>query len=71
MKKEEDEDEEEHDGGEVDDDGKEGDQMYFARWRTHRDQSGFAKITKYKNSSSANPLRTLLTACNMPERASS
>src|ERR1700686_2311248 len=36
-----------------------------------RDQSRFAKIAKYKNSRSANPLRTLLTACNLPQRASS
>jgi hypothetical protein len=27
-------------------------------------RSGFAKIAKYKNGRSANPLRTLLTACN-------
>ncbi len=36
-----------------------------------QDQSRFAKIAKYKNSRSANPLRILLTACNIPQRASS
>src|ERR1700727_3749861 len=34
-------------------------------------QRNFLEIVKYKNSKSANPLRTLLTACNMPQRASS
>jgi hypothetical protein len=33
--------------------------------------NGFAKSAKYKNSSSANPLSTLLTACKVPQRASS
>src|SRR6202011_3698427 len=33
-------------------------------------QTGFLKITKYRNSSSATPLSTLLTACNAPQRAS-
>jgi hypothetical protein len=31
---------------------------------------GFAKTKRYKNSNSARPLTTLLTACNLPQRAS-
>src|ERR1700736_3018594 len=33
-------------------------------------QNRFAKITKYRNSSSANPLRILLTACSAAQCAS-
>jgi hypothetical protein len=38
-----------------------------SRVNCHRN---FLKITEYRNSSSANPLSTLLTACNAPQRAS-
>ena len=45
------------------------DQMYLSAGgsASDRGQSGFAKIAKYKNSRSANPLSTLLTAYNAPQ----
>ena len=36
---------------------------------TEPTQRGFAKIAKYRNSNSANPLRTLRTTCSRPQRA--